>query len=161
MRTKTLLASTALAMVAFAGNASAATLPATTQLQAEVEYSCAFSAPAVVDAGVLNAATPSVVKNANLSVTCPTGTDYSIGATGSTLLNGTSMGQVMPVNIYKGDGTAYGQVASGSEYTGVGAGVAQSIPFQVGFNQMPASSDAAPLPIYDTYLSNLAWTLSF
>jgi spore coat protein U-like protein len=159
-------ASAAIGLASF--SAQATTKTATFQVSLSVLSDCAISAAPLAFGNANSAlATTAIDQNTSLSVTCTTGTTYSVAldkgtTTGSLvtgrLLAGTgSNASTVQYQLYSNTGlsTVWGDGTGGTTpVTGTGTGSAVSITV---YGVVPAQ----PIPVVDTYTSTETATITF
>jgi spore coat protein U-like protein len=164
---------TALALAAAASiglasfSAQATTKTATFQVSLSVVSDCAISASPLAFGSANSAlATVAIDQNTSLSVTCTSGTSYSVSldkgsvtgslVTGRLLTGSGSNTSTVQYQLYSNAGlsTIFGDSTGGAPVSGTGTGSAVSIPV---YGVVPAQ----PIPVVDTYTSMETATITF
>jgi spore coat protein U-like protein len=163
----TLVLATAIGLASFSAQATGNTKTATFQVSLSVLSDCAISANPLAFGNANSAlATTAINVNTTISVTCTTGTTYSVSldkgtTTGSLvtarLLAGTgSNTSTVQYQLYSNSGLSaiWGDSTGGAAVGGTGTGSAVSITV---FGVVPPQ----PIPVVDTYTSTETATITF
>ena len=162
-------ASAAIGLASFSAQAlGTTTKTATFLVSLNVQSDCAITANPLAfgNAGSALAIT-AISQNTTLSVTCTTGTNYSValdkGTTTGSLVtarllvgsgSNTSTVQYQLYSTSGGSGTIWGDATGGTPVTGTGTGSAVSLTV---YGVVPAQ----PIPVVDTYTSTETATITF